>query len=323
MADYESLRLANIQRNKALLQELELDKSIIPNVAATAPSSSSSSKRRRIDSTPTTATRSSSRIASQEVCQTYTEEPDTVSSSRPKTRRTKSSSAKPSISRSTSIATDDLESNDISEGSDIDYPSRWTWTPAAPLPTRLEDGILHFDSHPQFQPNKTPSEILHEGAFGGTYFRPYHSRKLNITVTDDYQDLPADWFTGLDADKYLTSEKYRPEVNKYGVKCGQTIEEWEAQGWINLDYDIRGWFQWYCRFYAGRRCPDDDRQVKRWDRCCGDRGRWRRALLKKYVSEGIRSVGDEDGDGGGGGEVSPVVHQTCHHWVGSASEWLL
>ena len=70
----------------------------------------------------------------------------------------------------------------------------------------------------------------------------------------------------------------------------------------------------------GRRCADDDRQIARWRRCVGESGRWRRALLKKYVQNGIRHVTDEgdeldDGDGQPKGDVSPVVHQTCHHWA--------
>ena len=75
-----------------------------------------------------------------------------------------------------------------------------------------------------------------------------------------------------DVEKYLTSNTYDPEINKYGVACGQTIEEWEAAGWIVHEYDVRGWFQWYCRFWLGRRCADDDRQISRWKRCVTDRG---------------------------------------------------
>ena len=62
----------------------------------------------------------------------------------------------------------------------------------------------------------------------------------------------------------------------------------------------------------GRRCEDDERQIGRWSRCVGEKGRWRRTLLKKYVQAGIRSVVNEGDDGIEG--VSPAIHQTCFHW---------
>jgi hypothetical protein len=103
-------------------------------------------------------------------------------------------------------------------------------------------------------------------------------------------------------------------VNKYKVACGQSIEEWEASGWIRHEYDVRGWFQWYSRFFQGRRCDDDERQVSRWKKCVGETGRWRRMLLKKYMQLGVREVFD-DGANEDAPEVSPVMHQTCHHWA--------
>lgn len=64
----------------------------------------------------------------------------------------------------------------------------------------------------------------------------------------------------------------------------------------------------------GRRCNDDERQVSRWRKCVGETGRWRRMLLKKYVALGIKEVFD-DGEDEDELEVSPVMHQTCHHWA--------
>lgn len=115
-------------------------------------------------------------------------------------------------------------------------------------------------------------------------------------------------------EKYLTSSTYDPEVNKFGVACGQSIEAWEASGWIKHEFDVRGWMQWYVRFFRGRRCEDDERQVSRWKKCVGETGRWRRMLLKKYGQMGVRTVWD-DGEEEEGREVSPVMHQTCLHWA--------
>ena len=120
----------------------------------------------------------------------------------------------------------------------------------------------------------------------------------------------------------LTNPDYDADVNKFKVSCGQNIEQWEVNGWINHKYDVRGWFQWYCRFFIGRRCEDDDRQVSRWKKCVGKTGRWRRMLLKKYVSMGVREVWD-DGEDEHRGEVSPVMHQTCHHWAYEAKQTAL
>ena len=155
--------------------------------------------------------------------------------------------------------------------------------------------------------------MLHEGCFGGSYFRPLYSRYLGTTIEDDWKEFPKDWIAGLDVRKYLTNQNYDPEVNKFKVKCGQSIEEWELAGWISHQHDVRGWFQWYCRFFQGRRCDDDERQVSRWAKCVGPKGRWRSLLMKKYVAMGVREVFD-DGEEEEGNEVSPVIHQTCHQW---------
>lgn len=191
----------------------------------------------------------------------------------------------------------------------------WTdWKPTGSPATRDDNGTFHFDDYPKFTPNKSPEEMLREGCFGGSYFRPLKSRRLGVLVEGDWKELPEAWYDGLDIEKFMVSMEYDPEVNKYKVSCGQSIEEWEAAGWISHEHDVRGWFQWYCRFWMGRRCDDDDRQIGRWDRCVGKKGRWRRVLLKKYVKMGVREVfdyGDEDDKG----EVSPVMHQTCHHWA--------
>ena len=80
---------------------------------------------------------------------------------------------------------------------------------------------------------------------------------------------------------------------------------WEMSGWINA-LDPLGWFQWYCRFYQGRRTEDDERQVGRWAKCAGERGRWKNNLISKIVKAGC---------GWDNSSVSPVVRQTLQHWA--------
>ena len=101
--------------------------------------------------------------------------------------------------------------------------------------------------HPDFRPELTPKEMLTLGVFGGKY------------LTDCRAEFPADWFSHA----RLCSERHDPELNFFGVNASQPLSAWRAKGWIYYE-DPRGWFQWYCRYYLGRRCPDDARQIARW-----------------------------------------------------------
>lgn len=101
--------------------------------------------------------------------------------------------------------------------------------------------------HPDFRPGLTPERMLELGVFGGRY------------MTDCAAEFPADWFQSAK----LCPERHDPELNYFGVNASQPLSIWRANGWIYPE-DPRGWFQWYCRYYLGRRCPDDDRQVRRW-----------------------------------------------------------
>lgn len=103
----------------------------------------------------------------------------------------------------------------------------------------------HF--HPDFKPELTPKEMLELGCFGGKY------------MTDCGGEFPKDWFTHAK----LCPEKHDAKLNFFGVNASQPLSVWRAKGWIWKD-DPRGWFQWYCRYYMGRRCEDDERQIKRW-----------------------------------------------------------
>lgn len=340
MDGYEARRLANIKRNAELVQDLGLEDNKAQEAKAAPPSSTS--KRRKLDPAP--PTRVSRRLASAPSRPTTYNEDALIKQTEPEKTANPRSRTTTKSSRTKGAAAPQKTKAELSPSPpptarthpDIDaIRAGWTsWTPIAPPPTRDETtGEYHFASHPDFRPNKSPESILREGAFGGTYFRPLYSKRLGITIEDDWRELPDEWISGeggsgsINVDKQLTSLEYDPAVNKYGVRCGQSIEEWEAAGWIAHEYDVRGWFQWYCRFWMGRRCVDgdsgestgeDERQISRWKKCVGETGRWRRILLKKYVQMGVRSVfdeGDDEDDDEVRGEVSPVVHQTCHHWA--------
>ena len=146
----------------------------------------------------------------------------------------------------------------------------------------------------EFNPMLTPKEMLHKGIFGGTYF----SQLININ------DFPSIWFDKLDKNYYL-SENYNIEVNHFKVKSGLSQKEWEQKGWIHKD-DPRGWFEWYCKFFLGRRHEDDERQIKRWLAFCGPKGRWRNTIYRKiYNSEcGIDLSW----------KISKRIQQSLLHW---------
>lgn len=107
----------------------------------------------------------------------------------------------------------------------------------------------NFD--PIFKPQLTPKQMLSLGVFGGRYMR------------DCKKEFPEDWFK---------KAKFHPEgkpghdkkLNYFGVDASQPLSVWRKKGWIHKD-DPRGWFQWYCRYYMGRRIPEEDGiQIKRW-----------------------------------------------------------
>jgi hypothetical protein len=119
-------------------------------------------------------------------------------------------------------------------------------------------------SHPDFRPELTPKEMLALGIFGGKY------------MTDCQAEFPADWFE----EAKLCSERHDPKLNFFGVNASQPLSVWRAKGWIYHE-DPRGWFQWYCRYYRGRRCDDDVRQIGRWRAV-----RRHSAQLKKHCRKG-------------------------------------
>lgn len=307
MRGIEEQRLANLQNKEKLLAELNLNSKILqPAKAKIVKSENGSVVKKRKIGIPAAPTRSSARLQQASERPSYKEEPDLVKDGGK--IRTKS--------KSRPQHTAEVEEVKLEPAPDVDsIREDWSkWEATGPTPTRDEDGTFYFQDYPLFLPNKSPEEMIREGSFGGSYWRPLKSRRLGIVITGDWRELPKTWIEGLNVEEYLTNPDYNADVNKYKVACGQSIEEWEASGWIMHEYDVRGWFQWYCRFFQGRRCPDDDRQVSRWRKCVGATGRWKRMLLKAYLKMGVQDVFD-DGEEEETREVSPVMHQTCHHWA--------
>jgi len=136
----------------------------------------------------------------------------------------------------------------------------------------------HF--HTDFSPELTPKQMLRLGVFGGKY------------MTDCRAEFPADWFRNA----RLCTERHDPKLNFFGVNASQPLAEWRRKGWIYRE-DPRGWFQWYCRYYMGRRCPDDERQI----------GRWR--AIRRHLSQIERHCMRGDWD------CRPRQRQALLHWA--------
>src|SRR5215467_10785992 len=110
---------------------------------------------------------------------------------------------------------------------------------------------------PGFTPELTPRQMLRLGVFGGKY------------MTDCRKEFPTSWFTRAK----LSPARRDPSLNFFGVDASQPLSVWRKKGWLHPD-DPRGWFQWYCRYYMGRRTPEEDaRQIKRWK------------LIKRHVAQ--------------------------------------
>lgn len=136
-----------------------------------------------------------------------------------------------------------------------------------------------FDS--EFKPQLTPQEMLRLGVFGGKY------------MTDCSDEFPKEWFKKAK----LCSEKHDPSLNFFSVNASQPLSVWNAKGWIYHE-DPRGWFQWYCRYFLGRRIPDEDwRQIRRWK------------AMKRHISQIQKNCVPR--------EIScrPVQRQALLHWA--------
>ena len=174
-------------------------------------------------------------------------------------------------------------------------------------PLRRPDRAFVFPDCPiPFHPNVSPKEILKSGAYGGSYFRDIrdehgtlHRGKAQIS------EFPESWFRGLVPEKHLHSPIYDIKVNCYRAKCGTGLKMWHAKKWMRPQ-DPYGWFQWYCRFFAGRRDTDEDkRQIKRANAVMGPSGRWRVRLTRLCERKNV-SCKDPN--------HYPVLRQILLHW---------
>ena len=104
------------------------------------------------------------------------------------------------------------------------------------------------DFAPDFAPQLSPAEMLELGVFGGKY------------LTDCRDEFPDEWFENA----RLCHERHDPDLNFFRVNASLPLSVWRERGWLRDD-DPRGWFQWYCRYWMGRRLPaEDERQIRRW-----------------------------------------------------------
>jgi hypothetical protein len=118
----------------------------------------------------------------------------------------------------------------------------------------MQQGYVYLRSQPpgenfdaEFSPQLAPQQMLALGVFGGKY------------MTDCRDEFPHKWF----ATAKLSPSRYDVDLNFFQVRASKPLSYWRDKGWIHDD-DPRGWFQWYCRYYMGRRHDDDQRQIGRW-----------------------------------------------------------
>ena len=140
----------------------------------------------------------------------------------------------------------------------------------------------NFD--PLFKPQLTPKQMLELGVFGGRYMR------------DCKKEFPEDWFVKA---KFFPLGKpgHDKKLNYFGEDASQPLSVWREKGWM-YEEDPRGWFQWYCRYYMGRRIPDEDqRQIKRW------------VKMRRHVGQIVANCRQEDT------MCRPRQRQALLHWA--------
>lgn len=136
----------------------------------------------------------------------------------------------------------------------------------------------NFDK--DFRPDLTPKQMLQMGVFGGKY------------MTDCKKEFPSNWWVRAK----LCHEFHNPKLNYFGVNASQPLSVWRKKGWICED-DPRGWFEWYCRYYMGRRIEEEDKkQTKRW------------RAMRRHVAQVTKNCAEGDLD------CRRVQRQALLHW---------
>lgn len=153
---------------------------------------------------------------------------------------------------------------------------------------KMQKGYSYFLTEPMgknfakdFKPQLSPKQMLALGVFGGVYMR------------DCTREFPRDWFTRAKFAKDAREAK----LNYFKVNASQPLSVWRKKGWIYKE-DPRGWFQWYCRYYMGRRIPAEDaRQIKRYN------------AIRRHVGQVVANcrVGDIN--------CRPRQRQALLHWA--------
>ena len=151
----------------------------------------------------------------------------------------------------------------------------------------MQQGYVYYRTEPvgrnfhrDFRPELTPQQMLEIGVFGGKY------------LTDCAAEFPAGWF----ARAKFCPERHDAALNCFGVNASQPLSVWRAKGWIYHE-DPSGWFQWYCRYFMGRRCPDDERQIRRWQ------------AVRRHVDQLVKHCRRGDLD------CRPRQRQALLHWA--------
>ena len=165
------------------------------------------------------------------------------------------------------------------------------------------DGKYSFKDFPDFKPNLSPRDMFSLGSFGGTYWRPIFSSVLDKNLKNAHKKYPQKWWKNI-PEENLSSTECDITKNKYKVRVGTSLDFWESKGWINQSHPY-GWVQWYCDFFMGKRSDDDERQISRWQKLAGFKGRFMRFLVTQIIKK--KSKWDDH-------DVSPKIRQVLQHW---------